>query len=241
MNYEPWFGCYKESTGCDNCYFYGNGAKYQEHSRLVKKTDKFYWPVQKDKDGKYRIKGGKKLPTCFSTDFFLPEADEWRKDVWKIIKERQDIEFLILTKRIDRFFVSLPEDWNDGYPNVTIGCTVENQEMADKRLPILLSLPIKKKFISCSPLLSPIDLLKYLHGVYHVTVGGETSRNARECDLSWVLDIHKQCLSAGITFWFKNTGSLFKVNGETQKVNPFKQMSYAKEFGLNIIGDEPLF
>lgn len=241
MNYEPWFGCYKKSSGCDNCYFYGNGAKYQDHHGIIIKTDKFYWPILKDKKGEYRIKGGKKLATCFSSDFLLPEADEWRKEVWKIIKERNDIEFIILTKRIERFNISLPDDWEDGYPNVTIGCSIENQEMADVRLPILLSLPIKKRFIACAPLLTPINIKQYLHGVYHVTVGGETSKNARECNYDWVLDLHQQCIDANITFWFKNTGSIFRKNGLIEKINPFKQVSYAKELGINILGDKPLF
>lgn len=53
-----------------------------------------------------------------------------------MIRERTDIDFLILTKRIDRFLVSLPEDWGGGYDNVNIGCTVENQAKADERLPL---------------------------------------------------------------------------------------------------------
>lgn len=81
-------------------------------------------------------KATKILPTCFTTDFFLPETDEWRKDIWAIIKERTDIDFLILTKRIDRFPQSLPSDWGTGYDNVNIGCTVENQTLADYRLPL---------------------------------------------------------------------------------------------------------
>ncbi len=65
-----------------------------------------------------------------------------------MIRERTDIDFLILTKRIDRFLVSLPEDWGEGYDNVNIGCTVENQELADHRLPLFLSYPIKRWFIA---------------------------------------------------------------------------------------------
>jgi len=79
-----------------------------------------------------------------------------------------------LTKRIDRFLVSLPSDWDTGYDNVNIGCTVENQIVADDRLPLFLSYPIKRRFIACAPLLEAIDLTSYLHGVDHVTVGGET-------------------------------------------------------------------
>ena len=158
-----------------------------------------------------------------------------------MIKERQDIDFLILTKRIDRFPVSLPSDWDGGYENVNIGCTVENQKSADYRLPLFLSYPIKRRFIACAPLLEAIDLTPYLHGVEHVTVGGETGREARECDYDWVLDIRKQCIEAKVTFWCKNTGSFFKRNGAVEKVNPFKQTSMAKELKIDILDGKRLF
>ena len=240
MNWEPWTGCYLLSDGCTNCYFYGPHAKRFGQNTIVK-TDKFDWPIRVNAKGEYNIKGNKILATCFATDFFLPEADEWRKEVWAMIRQRQDIEFLILTKRIDRFLESLPEDWGSGYDNVNIGCTIENQETADYRLPLFLSYPIKRRFIACSPLLESIDLSKYLHAVEHVTVGGETSRSARECNYEWVLAIREQCVKSGTTFWFKNTGSLFRQDGELQKINPFKQTSYAKELDINILVDKKLF
>jgi len=135
MNWEPWTGCYAYSDGCANCYFYGPHAKRYGQNE-ISKTDKFNWPIRKKKKGEYNIKGGKILASCLATDFFLSEADEWRADVWAMIRERQDIDFLILTKRIDRFMVSLPTDWGDGYDNVNIGCTVETQDIADDRLPL---------------------------------------------------------------------------------------------------------
>lgn len=158
-----------------------------------------------------------------------------------MIKERQDIEFLILTKRIDRFMVSLPPDWGDGYDNVNIGCTVENQENADYRLPLFLSYPIKRRFIACAPLLGEIDISPYLGGVEHVTVGGETGRDARVCDCDWVMSIREQCVKQNKTFWFKNTGSLFRRNGILEKINPFKQTSAAKELNIDISDGKKLF
>ena len=148
---------------------------------------------------------------------------------------------MILTKRIDRFLVSLPSAWGAGYDNVNIGCTVENQQLANYRLPLFLSYPIKRRFIACSPLLETIDLTPYLHGVEHVTAGGETGRDARECDFEWVLNIREQCQKANITFWFKNTGSLFRRNGIVEKINPFKQTSIAKELGIDISDGKKLF
>ena len=240
MNWEPWTGCYKISDGCTNCYFYGPYAK-RCGQNTIQKTDKFDWPIRINTKGEYNIKGNKILATCFATDFFLPEADEWRKDAWSMIKQRADIDFLILTKRIDRFPVSLPYDWGDGYDNVNIGCTVENQSLADYRLPLFLSYPIKRRFVACSPLLEAVDLSGYLHGIEHVTVSGESGRDARECDYSWVLDIREQCVKANATFWFKGTGSFFKRDGTVEKINPFKQGSIASGLGINISNGKKLF
>lgn len=240
MNWEPWTGCYKISDGCTYCYFYGPYAK-RFGQNTIRKTEQFDWPVRTNAKGEYNIKGNKILATCFATDFFLPETDEWRKEIWAIIKKRSDIEFLILTKRIDRFPVSLPDDWGDGYNNVNLGCTVENQEVADYRLPLFLSYPIKRRFIACSPLLGAIDLATYLHGVEHIIVAGESGREARICDYDWVLAIREQCVKAGITFWFKGTGSQFRKDGTVQKVSPYRQGSVAKELGISIIGNKKLF
>ena len=240
MNWEPWTGCYKESDGCTNCCFYGPHAK-RYGQNTIEKTDKFDWPIRTNAKGNYNIKGDKILATCFATDFFLPEADEWRKEAWAMIHERQDIEFLILTKRIDRFMASLPSDWGDGYDNVNLGVTVENQEMADYRLPLFLSYPIKRRFIACSPLLEPIDLSPYLHSVELVSVAGEAGREARECDYNWVLSLRDQCVKSDTFFWFKSTGTFFKQDGALQKINPFKQGSTAKELGISILSDRRLF
>jgi len=240
MNWEPWTGCYRVSDGCTYCYFYGPYSK-RFGQNTVQKTDEFDKPIAKNAKGAPKIAAGKIVATCFASDFFIAEADEWRADAWAMIKSRPDLEFLILTKRIDRFEISPPSDRGDGYDNVNIGCTVENQELADYRLPLFLSYPIKRRFIACAPLLGAVDLLPYLHGIEHVSVGGETGREARVCDYDWVLSIREQCANAGTTFWFKNTGSFFRRNGEVQKVNPFKQSGIAKELGINILGDKKLF
>jgi len=230
MNWEPWTGCYKVSDGCTYCYYYGPHSKRYGQNN-VQKTEEFYNPIAVNAKGLPKIASGKTVATCFATDFFIAEADEWRAEAWAMIKQRSDLEFQILTKRIERFPIALPADWGDGYDNVNLGCTVENQEMVDVdyRLPLFLSFPIKRRFIACAPLLERIDLSLYLYDVEQVSVGGETSREARVCDYDWVLDIRGQCEKAGVSFWFKNTGSLFRRSGVVQKVNPYKQSSLAKE------------
>jgi len=104
--------------------------------------------------------------------------------------------------------------------------------LADYRLPLFLSYPIKRRFVACAPLLGAIDLSPYISGLDHVTVGGETGREARVCDYEWVLAIRGQCVKAGVGFWFKNTGSRFLRDGEVRKINPFKETSVAKELGM---------
>ena len=97
-----------------------------------------------------------------TSDFFVEEADEWRREAWDIIKYMSDLKFFIITKRIDRFDKCKPHDWKDGYDNVTICSTCENQEMADYRLPIMIELPIKHMEIIHEPMLEAIDINKYL-------------------------------------------------------------------------------
>lgn len=240
MNWEPWTGCYPASDGCKYCYFYGPFSKRYGQNTIAKTPD-FDKPLRKTAQGEYKIQSGKTVATCFATDFFLPEADAWRADAWAMIRERQDLDFLILTKRIDRFPVSLPADWGDGYNNVNLGCTEETQALTDARLPLFLSYPIRRRFVACSPLLEPIDLSPYLGGIDHVTANGESGREARLCDYDWILSLRAQCAAAGITFWFKGTGSLFRRDGVTQKINPYKQGSLAKELNISILDEKKLF
>jgi len=237
MAWEPWTGCYETSEGCRYCYYYGPYSKRRGQNAVVK-TDEFKKPLEtvympRKKITKYKMEGGKICHTCFTTDFFIAEADEWRREAWGIIKQRYDLVFLFLTKRIDRFLVGLPDDWGNGYDNVRIGCTVENQKMADYRLPLYLSYPIKHRFVVCGPLLGAIDLTPYLQGVESVNVSGESGREARVCDYDWVLDIREQCIRAGTAFKFSGTGSNFKKDGVASKVNPYKQRSLALELNIN--------
>lgn len=233
MGWEPWTGCYKQSDGCTYCYFYGPYSKRCGQNEITKTAD-FYKPLEMKTKNKMKIESGASIGMCFETDFLLPEADEWRVEAWKMIKQRSDVHFMFFTKRIDRFHISLPEDWGDGYENVTVGCTVENQELADYRLPLFLKYPIKHRIIGCVPMLTDIDLRPYLHGIEHVTAGGESGREARACHFDWILNLRQQCEEAGITFWFKNTGSRFWKDGILHKVNPRMQHRAAREFGINI-------
>jgi protein gp37 len=240
--WEPWTGCYPTSVGCKYCYIYGQHAKRHGQNTVVR-TDEFYKPLEtvympRKKVTKYKIDSSDKtVGVCFASDFFIKEADEWRREAWNIIRQRPDLTFTFLTKRIDRFFVSLPDDWDDGYDNVEIGCGVENQATADVRLPLFLSYPIKKRKIVCAPLLGEVDLSAYLQKVNSVVAGGESGRDARECNYDWVLDIRQQCIAAGVPFQFRGTGSNFRQDGILRQINPKLQRRTAREMNIDTVAE----
>ena len=233
-NWNPWHGCHKISAGCLNCYVYRMDKEYDKDASVVTKNSTFDLPIKKNKKGEYKIPSGEVVNTCFSSDFFVPDADEWRKDAWKMMKERSDLTFLFLTKRIDRFDDVIPDDWEDGYDNVVIICTVENQEMADYRLPLYKKAKIKHKGIACAPLLSDIDLEKYLdETIDEVDASGESGPGARVCDYDWVLHIREQCINKGVGFFFHQTGANFKKDGKIYNIKRKDQFTQTRKANIN--------
>ncbi|MDE6886688.1 MAG: phage Gp37/Gp68 family protein [Helicobacteraceae bacterium] len=236
FRYNPWHGCFKVSVGCKNCFIYTIDSMHQKDSKNIYKTKNFYLPIIKNRSGNYKIPSNSFVWMCFSSDFLLKEADLWRNEVWEMIAKRKDVEFAFFTKRIERLESCLPDDWGDGYKNVIVGLSVENQVLADKRLPIFINLPIKRRWIIAAPLLEALKLEKYLqrNKIEAVGVGGERALNARICDYSWVLDIRGQCERAGVGFYFHQTGSRFKKDNKIYKIKNYLQQSQAKKAGIDI-------
>lgn len=227
-----WHGCTKISEGCRNCYVYRADAKYGRDSTAVVKTRDFNLPVRKNRKGDYKIpfNNSETVYTCFTSDFFLSEADEWRPEAWEMIKERSDLKFMFITKRIHRFYECIPNDWGEGYDNVTICCTVENNDRARFRLPIFLNAPIKHKQIICEPLLEEIDLSPYLNSqIEYVSVGGESGEEARICRFEWIKSIREQCVNANVAFHFKQTGAKFVKDSKLYLIKRQYQHSQAKK------------
>jgi len=151
--------------------------------------------------------------TCSWSDFFIEEADEWRKDAWEIIKATPHLTYQILTKRSERIIHCLPDDWGDGYPNVWLGVSAENQEMYDERIWYLTKpdLKAKVKFLSLEPLLGPIHL-SYDEPVDWVIVGGESGNDKgkykyRPSELTWYKHIIDQCNAYKIAVFVKQLGT----------------------------------
>jgi protein gp37 len=211
--WNPWRGCIKCSDGCKYCYIHKGDAKRNINTNDIIKTKDFNKPIEKLKNGNYKIKSGI-VYLCFSSDFLIEEADLWRDECWKIIKERSDLIFLFLTKRIDRFLKCIPDDWNNGYDNVVVCCTIENQKNADYKLLIFKDLPIKHKCITAQPLLEKIDIEKYLDDIELVVVGGESDYNARPLNYDWVLDIRNQCIRKNVDFEFRQFGTHLIKDGK---------------------------
>lgn len=228
--WNPWHGCHKISAGCLHCYVYRRDGTIDKDASIVSKNADFDLPVKLRRDKTYKLCPPEPVYTCLTSDFFIEEGDAWRGECWRMIKKRPDLDFIIITKRIHRFAECIPGDWGDGYGNVTICATVENEEMAKCRLPILLSEKIKHRQIICEPLLSKINLAPYLSPkIECVTVGGESGDDARVCDFDWVLDIYRQCKAAGVPFYFKQTGANFRKDGRVYSIPRCRQHSQAQK------------
>ena len=231
--WNPWRGCHRYSEGCKYCYIHKGDAKRGMDTNNIVKSKNFDAPIVKNKNGEYKMKSGKLVYVCFSSDFLLEDADDWRDECWKMMKERSDLHFLFLTKRIERFMECIPSDWGEGYDNVTIGCTIENQDRADQRLSLFSKMPINHKNIICQPLIEKIDIEKYLDNVELVVVGGESDRNARPLDYDWVLDIRNQCIRKNVPFEFRQCGTYFLKDGKEYTIPTKQLMSQARKANIN--------
>ena len=218
-----------------HCYIHKGDAKRGINTNDIVKTKDFCKPVEKLKNGSYKLKSGI-VYTCFSTDFLLQEADDWREECWKMIRQRSDCTFLFLTKRIERFMACIPEDWGDGYENVVVCCTVENQDNADRKLSVFQTLPIKHKCITAQPLIGPIDMEKYLDHIELVVVGGESDRDARPLDYDWVLNIREQCIRKQVSFEFRQCGTHFMKDGKQYRLQTKDLRSQARKANIDYHG-----
>lgn len=219
--YNPWHGCHKVSEGCRNCYMYYLDGKHgitTPSNQVVKNKSGFMLPIERGKNGKFRIPPGSWVNLCRTSDFFVRDADPWRTEVWSFIKYRKDLIWDILTKRPERFANCLPDDWDDGYENVLLGVTAEDQDAADRRIPILLNTPAKHKYVNCAPFIGPITLPNDLPGIDHVGCGGENYDGCRICKEEWVRSLSDQCRGLDVTFCFYETGTEYEKDKMTYHI-----------------------
>ncbi len=234
--WNPWHGCHKHSEGCQNCFmFYLDNKRGLDGNQISKNKTDFYLPLKKDRFGNYKIKSNEFVRVCMASDFFLEEADDWRDEVWEIMKQREDVTFSLLTKRADRIKACLPNDWNDGWDNITFAVSCENQKRADERIPYLLNLPLKHIWISLKPFIGEISLEKYLKTgkIETVLCGGENYAGTRPLYYEWVKKIYDECIKYDVEFIFGQTGNTFIKDGKIYHIKDTKtQMDQAIRSGL---------
>ena len=236
VTWNPWHGCTKYSEGCRNCYVYRQDEMFGRDSTICKKTNDFNLPIKKDRRGNYKVPSGSLIMTCFSSDFLLRDADSWRDECLEMMKTRSDCMFYFFTKRIERLNFSVPD-------NVIVGCTCENQKMADYRLPIFKKLNIKYKTIILAPMLEKMDISKYLGSdIYEVNVSGESgssqqirAQQIRALNYDWVLDIRNQCIKANVNFGFHQTGARFIKDGKEYRIERKYQIEQAKKANIDFM------
>ena len=174
-------------------------------------------------DAPLHWKSPAKVCVCSWSDFFIEDADPWRDWAWEIIQQIPHLTYQILTKRPERIKECLPKDWGEGWPNVWLGVTAENQDTANERIPILLQTPATVRFVSAEPLLSGIDFNKVIMpdgdhlgpslfnhgcgaGIDWIICGGESGTNARPMHPDWTRNLRDQCQQAGVPFFMKQMG-----------------------------------
>ncbi len=243
--WNPWHGCIKCSEGCEHCYMY-----YLDRTRdkfggdIYKTKNGFNYPLQRKKDGRYKIQSGEQIRVCMTSDFFLEEADVWRDEAWEMMRRRSDVRFFLLTKRPQRVFDCLPKNWGDGWENIFFNVTCENQRRAAERIPILKQLPFRHKGIMCAPLIGEIDLEPFLGDgqIEQVICGGENYGGARPCNYDWVKKLRRACETHQISFCFIETGSVFIKDGKTYLLEDKRlQSEMAYKSGISYSGKPIVF
>lgn len=221
LTWNPWHGCHKCSEGCQNCYAYFLDKRYgRDTNEIVKNKSTFNLPIKKDREGNYKLPSGAFVRVCMTSDFFLEEADEWRYEAWNFIRKRPDVTFSLLTKRAERIKDNLPSDWGNGWDNVHFAVSAENQKRVDERIPYLLEIPSKHKWISVKPFIGEVDLDKYLATgeIETVLAGGENYLGSRPLHYDWVKKIHDQCEKHNVQLIFGQTGNIFIKDGVEYKI-----------------------
>lgn len=229
FSFNPWWGCTKVSDGCKFCYAealsnrYGHDVWGPNRPRRVL-SDSYWaqplrWNLEAEATGtRYRV-------FCASmADVFEEEAPAGQLDrLWELIRQTPHLDWQLLTKRPQLIAGKLPPDWSQGYNNVWLGTSVEDERVLN-RIHLLAGIPAKVRFVSLEPLIGPLPNLP-LRGIHWAIVGGESGGGAREMELAWARDIHQQCDQAGVAFFFKQTGSVYaRRNGLTGKGGDWDQL-----------------
>lgn len=233
--FNAWIGCTKVSAACDFCY----AEALMDHRYARVKwggervlTGDANWRQPHRWNRAAGKAGVRRKVFCLSLgDVFDNQvAVEWRHELWRLIYECNNLDWLLLTKRPQNIMKMLPgarypedptdTDWPEPWPwpHVWLGTTAENQQEYDRRYPALLAVPAAVHFISYEPALEPLTIAGREPLPDWIICGGESGQQARPFDVTWARDMRDQCLSANVPFFMKQFGSAsVGVSGITGK------------------------
>ena len=207
--FNPWVGCAKVSPACTNCYA-ESWAKRAGHADLWRgvrsRTSAANWRLPLKWN---RTTPGARVFCASLADVFEdhPDLAEWRLDLFRLIHETPRLIWMLLTKRPEKAASFFRLHGGRAPDNVWVGTTVENQEQADRRIPELLTIHARVRFLSCEPLLGPVDLGGLRErDLQWVIAGGESGPKARPSHPNWFRSLRDECAQATIPFHFKQWG-----------------------------------
>lgn len=205
--WNPVTGCDKVSPGCAHCYAERMAKRLQAMGQrnyargfeVVLQEQMLQLPL--------RWKRPQRVFVNSMSDMFHADVPlSFIHAIFDVMRQANWHEYQILTKRSDRLAELDPQlKWA---PHIWMGVSVENRRFLH-RIDHLRATCAYVKFLSLEPLLGPLPALD-LHRIDWVIVGGESGPHARPMERSWVLDIRDQCRSAGVAFFFKQWGGVFK-------------------------------
>ncbi len=222
--FNPWVGCAKISAGCAHCYAetlmdkrMGKVQWGPQGTRVV--TSPANWRKPEAWNRKAAKAGVRHKVFCASlADVFEDHQSikpEWRAGLLDLIEITPNLDWLLLTKRPENVMQMIHDEWQSAFPsNVWIGTTVENQAAADKRIPELLKIPARVRFLSVEPMVGPVDLGRWIYtdggpwksDIDWVICGGESGPDARPMHPDWAMNLRDQCVASGVPFFFKQWG-----------------------------------
>lgn len=236
------WGCTKISPGCKNCYAdtlssrYGFDVWGKDAARRTFGAKHWNEPMTWNAlaaSGEPGVAGPgmPHLVFCSSMcDVFEdhPAIEAEREKLWPLIRATPNLHWQLLTKRPERIADNLPADWGDGWPNVWLGTSVENNDYV-WRADYLRDIPAVVRFISYEPCLGPVPGLA-LDGIDWVIVGGESGPGFRPMDLDWARAMRRRCESAGVAFFFKQSSAPrtemgTTLDGETVRQFPLPRVT----------------
>jgi protein gp37 len=212
--FNPWWGCVKVSDACKHCYAEAWAKRTGQAVWGIRAPRRFFgaahWlePLRWNREAEQA--GERRRGFCASmADVFEDrrDLDRPREQLAGLIAATPALDWLLLTKRPEHV-CSLAPWGGDWPPNVWLGTTAEMQRWVVERLPILSDVPAHLRFVSCEPLLGPLDLTPWLGSSVHwVIAGGESGSNARPTDPLWFRSLRDQCQRACVPFHFKQWGN----------------------------------